>query len=170
MSTVAIFNSHQHKGSRPQIKSNTEHTLLDFFPCLPLVSTWKILSGGLLPSSHLRGHIHNNKNVSRALHGDSAKRQQAKWEIVWKIIPWYVQSVKCGQGRHRLNWIRNGASLSHYSADLDMPVQHGMPRLCGCLVEEESGLFLREFFILFFRILKLISHFLTCLKYFHCLE
>lgn len=56
------------------------------------------LSGGLLPASHLRGHIHNNKSVILALHGESAKRRRAKWEVVWKIIPRYVQSVTCAQG------------------------------------------------------------------------
>lgn len=83
------------------------------------------LSGGLLPSSHLRGHIHNNKNVTRAVDGDSARRQHAKWEIVWKIIPWHaVREDTC---RTR---IVTGLFLCHYSTDLQMPVPYEMPRLC----------------------------------------
>lgn len=135
---VAIFNIQQHKEKWPQIKSNIINATWFLSPSLPPNSTWRKLSGGLFPSSHLRGHIHNNKkNVTRALRGDSARRQQAKWEIVWKIIPRYVQSVKRGQRGCRLSWDRNGAYLSHYSADLQLPVQRGLSQLCGCLQQSK---------------------------------
>lgn len=82
----------------------------------------KISRVAFFPSSHLRGHIHNNKNVTRTLLEILQKgRQQAKWEIVWKIIPWCVQVTHMWSERTRgCTGFITASYLSHYGADLRM--------------------------------------------------
>ena len=79
-------------------------------------------SGGPLPSSHLRGHIHNNKktNVSRALLEILQEDNKLNEKSFEKEFPDMCSQSNAGMAINRQDWNHGGSYWSRYSTDLRM--------------------------------------------------